>query len=179
MYSDSSIIIPPRKAWQKLLKHCKFKTAPIQEAYRSKSNHWLNVISTKVKSYLPVLKYSIAAFCSLWWQLMYDIGCLLPILAWNCHCAVWQTLSCGLMMHTNIFLHTIFCTGEELPFIFLLCSLQQQVSIEKVQELNCTKIGYSEASNKQLFIQHLFSFINVTLNHSGQFTQYERDLGVL
>lgn len=77
------------------------------------------------------------------------------------------------------FLHTIFCTGEELPFIFLLCSLQQQVSIEKVQELNCTKIGFSEASNKQLFIQHLFSFINVTQNHSGQFTQYERDLGVL
>lgn len=103
MYSDSSIIIPPRKAWQKLLKHCKFKTALFQEAYRSKSNHWLNVISAKVKSYLPVLKYSIAAFCSLWWQLMYDIGCLLPILAWNCHCAVWQPLSCGLMMHTNIF----------------------------------------------------------------------------
>lgn len=103
MYSDSSIIISPRKAWQKLLKHCKFKTALIQEAYRSKSNHWLNVISVKIKSYLPVLKYSIAAFCSLWWQLMYDIGCLLPILAWNCHCAVWQPLSCGLMMHTNIF----------------------------------------------------------------------------
>lgn len=149
-----------KKDMTRTAKHC---TNSID--LESKSNHWFNVIFIEVKRYLPVLKYTIAAFCSLWWQLMYDIGCLLPILAWNCPCAVWQPLSCGIMMHTILCMPFSTQWRDFLPFLVHSSRLVRRKNKSfTVQKRHILKL----AMNNDMVHLTIFNSIKVAINHLGQ-----------
>lgn len=71
----------------------------------------------------------------LWWmQNMLESACLLPILAWNCHSAVWHSPSCCVMVHNNVLciLQSGPGNGVKFPHFFFY-SFQQQVCTQKWQ----------------------------------------------